>query len=343
LNLVAARDDTAIAASDIPMYVNPETSLDLKLRTISYLASLKRSVEVLKNHDDSPAKRVRLNSTTTSLKPNDARTAPASMHSPDVIRVQGEISFLSRSAMSESRHDFSQFPQQLRTENIVKIVAWSDEGDALHGAPFDHVMRKASTILLDERRAGPQMQAFLENARGQLFQLQVQDMMGAYDSIIDEQKLNHKPAQSELPTSDHFKVYMGIVIGSLYSNQSHRTAAYAEQMLDAAMSIFEDVVRNYSSIVVVDCMLYLIMYSTLRMSAESTWHLIALAMRLSTSAGLHKEPEGEHGLSQYDLLFTRNLFWSLFCFDRCVSAVSCFRSGKLTSSQIFWVTYGSTL
>jgi len=218
--------------------------------------------------------------------------------------------------MSESRHDISQFPQQLRTENIVKTVTWTDEGNGPFGALLESSMRPATAIFLDQRLTDSHIQVFFDNAISVLLQMQPQELRRAYEGLINEQKLHDNLVPSGIPANSRFKVYLGIAIGSLYMNQARRTAAYAEKMFDAAMSTFEDIVKTCSTVAVVDCMLYLIVYSTLTMPAQSTWHLISLAMRLAVSAGSHKSLDAEHGISQSDISHSRNLFWSLYHLDR---------------------------
>jgi hypothetical protein len=110
----------------------------------------------------------------------------------------------------------------------------------------------------------------------------------AYEAIISGQQVHDSSAQSQITLHDRFKVYLGVAISALYSSQTFRIIVFTEQLLEGAISSIQDIFRGSSSLDAVDCMLYLIVYSTLSMPTESTWHLIALTMRFAITTGLHK-------------------------------------------------------
>lgn len=234
-----------------------------------------------------------------------------SSQSPDLSRMQatmGEIGFLSRSAMSESRHDFINFPQQFKLENLVR-AATRVGTDAFRFA----VHAEGATVTLRREITDKYLREFLARSRYVLFQVQEDVLMTAYERSLQIDAANNG-------TGDHpgnrFKVLVAIAVGALFSSQTHRSIAYAEQLLEAGMKDLDEVLRSGDNTAIVDCLLYLILYSMHSMAVETTWHLLGFAMRLAISAGLHKVSDDSNEDVESTVSHLQALFGSLYCLDR---------------------------
>lgn len=297
----------------------------------SYVNSLKRKVDRL-DHAAQNKRHATLSNTThqhSASQPvdgqhHDAFTSSNTTYQESVspqadaghVRAtMGEIGFLSRSAMSEARGGTSEFPAQLKLQNLVTAAVSLDRYSEDLPSSLMHPRPSSGGTVLPRDVAAPYLRTFIE---------QVVPLLPHLDDLALQHDQDVQDAESSQLGYDaacsRFNIYMAVSIGALLTSNSGRVASFATNLHIEAMSLFQTFIVVRESQGTVHCLLLLVVYSTLTSSGGSTWFLLGLAAKVSVALGLHKEPDTELALSNDAIKFRRNLFWSLYLLDRSLSA-----------------------
>lgn len=292
------------------------------IKASRYVNSLKRRVEQLEQNARDKRARISIPSITQS-SPATSPTAPAESGDGHVRATMGEIGFLSRSAMSESRNDRGQFPRKLRIENVV-IAAVKLDGRLSHHFLIEAVPASAEHVPLQREPAVKYVEQFFDQMGFLLLHLDRASLMEQCEAVLAEQGREADAPHDDLSLHiRNFEVYLAVAIGALVSSDTHRVEVFVSSIHSVAMGILTKILKAADGFASLRCMLLLILYSVLNAHGGSPWYMVGLANSLSVSLALHKEPDHDSPLSAEEKDAHRKLFWSLYVLDRC-ALPSCF-------------------
>ncbi|KAK7714892.1 hypothetical protein SLS57_006963 [Botryosphaeria dothidea] len=182
--------------------------------------------------------------------------------------------------------------------------------------------RDAQSLNLTRQSTVGFMDRFLDEAYTLLLiHLDHEDLKQQYEAVMDD----HASGMTTRSNTEHplreFNVYMSLAIGAALSPNSARLESFATFLHAACMDIFPSLIKNGDALVYIQCILYLVIHSTLSPHGGSTWYLLGLAVSKCISSGFHKDLDVNAGLPAANLESRRRTFWSLYLIDRSISSV----------------------
>lgn len=235
----------------------------------------------------------------------------------------GRIGFLSRSAMAEPSdgEGARELNCHLAPEKFVQAaVSLYPAGLSLPElSGLMSANRDAQSLNLTRQSTVGFMDRFLDEAYTLLLiHLDHEDLKQQYEAVMDY----HASGMTTRSNTEHplreFNVYMSLAIGAALSPNSARLESFATFLHAACMDIFPSLIKNGDALVYIQCILYLVIHSTLSPHGGSTWYLLGLAVSKCISSGFHKDLDVNAGLPAANLESRRRTFWSLYLIDRYV-------------------------
>lgn len=310
-----------------------------------YIDSLKGKILDLEQADSSsPSKRQRiggthrtdqapnrqpeeLRATVSPVDPSPARKVSSDRRqSLSVREAMGEIAFLSRSAMAESRGESETLPRNLSLYNMLMAALNLDGSDpSTTSTPGSHRLTSKAAlnlgiepVKLDRESTAGYMKLFTDHICFRFPHLSAQSAMKQYDSIVgkDPNLASAKSNQSSESCTDYFNTCLGVAIGALLSADAPLLSSYISALYETSKNELKWVIKKQDTHCIIKCMLLLAIFSLYSPSGGSTWHLAGLTMQKCIYIGLEKETESE--IQGPKCLERRRLFWSAYILDRYV-------------------------
>ncbi|KAH7031692.1 uncharacterized protein B0I36DRAFT_431731 [Microdochium trichocladiopsis] len=252
--------------------------------------------------------------------------APSQGRSEISVReTMGDISFLSRSAMAESRVRGDAFPRNLSLDNMLSAATSLSGSDPTSSTIVTSALKQQSRLagghhpVLDRDSTEPYLQSFLRMVSVKHLHLDRDEVSQDYDTIIDSEAAS-KGNVSEQLAFTYVNTCLAIAIGMLVSDDAANLSVAISGVYSAAISHIPVVLEADGPLAMIHCMLNVAIFSLASNVGGSTWHIVGIIMNQCISLGLHKEPESDE-LPVQDQQRRRNLFWSAYALDRCVGAV----------------------
>lgn len=237
----------------------------------------------------------------------------------------GDISFLSRSAMAESRVLDDAFPQNLSLDNMLSAAVSLSGNDPTRSAVVSNTFNQQNRLsnagqpVLDRETTEQYLQGFLKTVCVRHPHLSRVEVSQDYEATIGSDVIRQGSVPEDMSFM-YFNTCLAVATGMLMSEDSASLALPAASFYSAAIRQIPVISEADGPLAMIHCMLNLVIFSLASNFGGSAWHVIGIVMNQCISLGLHKEPESDE-IAAHDQLRRRNLFWSAYLLDRCIGSV----------------------
>ncbi|KAJ1332964.1 proline utilization trans-activator [Microdochium nivale] len=258
--------------------------------------------------------------------PNGRGRAGISQSRTEVIArdTMGDISFLSRSAMAESRVRNDAFPRNLGLDSMLAAATSLRGGDPSISRADNSAIYKQRQLahdhpaLVDRDASYQYLDIFLQRVAVKHMHLADEEVKMDYDTVMSSELL----CKAEIPRHlalPYFNTCLYIALGMLNSDDAADLSSLVIGLHTMAIRQITTILDVDGPLAMIRCMLTLAVLSLTCNTGGSTWHIVGLIMNQCISLGLHKELEVDDGISCQDQQERRNIFWSSYVLDRCLA------------------------
>ena len=240
---------------------------------------------------------------------------------PSLRTTMGEIGFLSRSAMAESRNSSDALPTHLKLPNVVlgflamdgpdpSCVTISEARQLGLTAAGGHglVLKRCATVAY--------LNLFLDRIAIQFPHLDRGTLVKQYDAITDKSIDVTRAYEDNALILWYFTASLAVAMGALISSHRSSLSVFVSNVRSSAVSCLNVILTSGDGVAMVHAMFMLTLLATFSHGGGSAWHLMGLTMERCVSLGFHKDPDPLERLSKVAIRERGNLFWSAYILDR---------------------------
>lgn len=245
-----------------------------------------------------------------------------------VREAMGQIDYLSKSAMAESRIE----PEKLSSGplSLYSLLAsalslncpdHSRSGAQEWSLPqvqIDGTELPRKPLHLCRENTVSYMQYYTTHICPRYPHLSRSRSIEEYEAVVSEQSRTEQsdPQFSKAGDVEYFNAYLGLAIGILVSPSASLLQSLVANLHSAARQVLPNILSRQGGHLAIRCMLLLAIFSIYSPLGGSSWHLVGLIMQKCIFLGLDKETVPQEVIPESDAVERRKLFWSAYLLDR---------------------------